>query len=497
MLQEETKPVLFQIVNYSSHSKLRRVVTYVYRFIHNSRSTKNKRVSGPLKVRELTSAMEALIKIAQSESFKEDVQMLRAKKPIPSRSRLLSLSPKMTNGLLVVGGRLNYAPLPATTKNPVILCGKHPLTRLLVREYHELYNHPGTNHLLYLLRRRYWIVGARNLIRQQTFSCIVCKRLRAKPLTPKMADLPASRVAPGKFFDQVGVDYFGPILVKQRRSTVKRYGCIFTCLKIRAVHIELAENMETDSFILCLRNFIGRRGQPSDIYSDNGTNFVGAERELREGFKRLDQEKIENFLTKGMTQWHFNPPYAPHMGGAWERMVQSTKRALYAILHGRTVTQEVLRTSLIEVESLINSRPIGYISTDIKDMEPLSPAHFLLVRPNYNVNFDVIHPGEVNSRKQWRQVQAVVNTFWKRWMTEYVPGLTQRKKWNNDQGNLKLGDVVLVIDSNQPRGQWLLGRVHAVHTAQDGIVRSVDVKTKHGICKRPAAKICLLEESAD
>ena len=93
---------------------------------------------------------------------------------------------------------------------------------------------------------------------------------------------------------------------------------------------------------------------------------------------------------------------------------------------------------------------------------------------------------QVNSRKQWRQVQAVVNTFWKRWMTEYVPGLTQRKKWNNDQGNLKLGDVVLVMDSNQPRVQWLLGGVHAVHTAQDGIVRSVDVKTKHGVCKPPS-----------
>jgi hypothetical protein len=500
VLQDETKPGdVFEIRNYSSLSKLRRVAAYVCRFVHNTRSPKTKkpRVSGPLKVRELTSAMEALVKIAQLESFKEDVQMLLAKKNIPSRSRLLSLSPRMANGLLVVGGRLNYSPLPATTKNPVILCGKHPLTRLLVREYHELYNHPGTNHLLYMLRGRYWIVGARNVIRQHTFSCVTCKKLRAKPLTPKMADLPACRVEPGKFFDQVGVDYFGPILVKQRRSTVKRYGCIFTCLKIRAVHIELAENMETDSFILCLRNFIGRRGQPSDIYSDNGTNFVGAERELRGSFKRLDQEKIENFLTKGMTQWHFNPPYAPHMGGVWERMVQSTKRALYAILHGRTVTQEVLRTSLIEVESLINSRPIGYISTDIKDLEPLSPAHFLLVRPNYNVNFDVIHPKEINSRKQWRQVQAVVNTFWKRWMKEYVPGLTRRKKWQTDQENLQIGDVVLVIESNQPRGQWLLGKVQALHTAQDGIVRSVEVKTKHGICKRPATKICILEKSGD
>ena len=241
------------------------------------------------------------------------------------------------------------------TKNPIILCGKHPLTKLLVREYHELYNHPGTNHLLYLLRRQYWIIGARNLIRKQAFDCVVCKRLKAKPLTPKMADLPACRVTPGKFFDQVGVDYFGPIMVKQGRSTVKRYGCIFTCLKIRTVHIELAESMETDSFILCLRNFIGRRGQPLDIYSDNGTNFVGEEKELREGFKRLDQEKIDNFLSVKVIQWHFNPPYAPHMGCAWERMVQSAKRTLYAILRGRTVANEVLRTSLIEVESLINS----------------------------------------------------------------------------------------------------------------------------------------------
>ena len=125
----------------------------------------------------------------------------------------------------------------------------------------------------------------------------------------------------------------------------------------------------------------------------------------------------------------------------------------------------------------------------------MSPAHFLLVRPNYNVNLDVIHPKEVNSRKQWRQVQAVVNTFWKWWMTEYVPGLMQRKKWNNDEKNLKLGDVVLVIESNQPHGQWLLGRVHAVRTAQDGVVHSVDVQTKHGMCKRPVTKICLLEQS--
>ena len=124
-------------------SKLRSAVAYIYRFINNVRSPKNKRGSGPLRVRELVSAKEALPKMAQIESFKKDVQMLQAKKAIPSRSRLLSLSPRMTNRLLVVGGRLNYAQLPAMTKNQVILCSKHRLTKLLVREYHELHSHPG------------------------------------------------------------------------------------------------------------------------------------------------------------------------------------------------------------------------------------------------------------------------------------------------------------------------------------------------------------------
>ena len=134
VVQEETKPVLFQITEYSSFSKLRRVVAYIYRSINNACCPNKERASGTLKVRELVSATEALVKVAQLESFKEEVQMVHATKPIPSHSRLLSLSPRITNGLLVVGGRLNCAEWPAMTKNPVIWCGKHPLTKLLVRE---------------------------------------------------------------------------------------------------------------------------------------------------------------------------------------------------------------------------------------------------------------------------------------------------------------------------------------------------------------------------
>ena len=316
LLQNDDKDAgVFNITKYSSLNKLRRVVAYCRRFINNARHT-IKRVTGPFKVCELSAAMKILIKRAQEESYNEEIKSLKSKRPILSRSRLLKLNPKLEDGVLVVGGRLNYAALPHCTKCPIILCGKHHLTRLLVDEFHKAYRHPGTNYLLCVLRRRYWIVKGRDLIRQHKFKCVDCKKHNPKPVPPPMADLPSFRVTPGKFFDKVGVDYFGPIMVKQGRSTVKRYGCLFTCLKIRAVHIELAENLEADSFILCLRNFIGRRGQPSDIYSDNGSNFIGTERELRHGLANLDQVKVENFLAPQMIQWHFNPPYTPHMGGS-------------------------------------------------------------------------------------------------------------------------------------------------------------------------------------
>ena len=279
--------------------------------------------------------------------------------------------------MLVVGGRLNYAPLPRITKHPIILDSKHDFVRLLLSDYHQSFSHPSTNYLLYAIRRRYWIIGARNVIRKFTHNCVTCKKLRPKTVQPKMADLPPARVTPGKFFDKVGIDFFGPLLVKRGRSEIKRYGCIFTCLKIRAIHVELAEDLSTDAFLLCLRNFIGRRGQPSELFSDNGTNFVGAESELRQGIQNLDHEKIENTLAPQMIQWHFNPPASPHMGGVWERMVQCVKRALYAILKNRVVPQEVLRTTLIEIEALLNSRPIGYIPADAGDVEPFKSLSLL------------------------------------------------------------------------------------------------------------------------
>ena len=156
----------------------------------------------------------------------------------------------------------------------------------------------------------------------------------------------------------------------------------FTCLVTRAVHLEVARSLETDSFINALRKFVARRGPPSDIYSDNGSNFVGADRELKQSLQEWNQSQIADFLSQKEIQWHFNPPAAPHFGGIWERLVQSCKKALKVVLHGQVVTDEVLETAFAKTEALVNSRPLTSVGSSSSDLEAITPNHFLISRAN-------------------------------------------------------------------------------------------------------------------
>ena len=212
--------------------------------------------------------------------------------------------------------------------------------------------------------------------------CSFCKRRRIKPQPPLMASLPKDRLQVAAPFSKVGVDYFGPITVKHLRKQEKRYGCLFTCLVTRAVLLEVAKSLETDSFINALRRFIARRGPPSDIYSDNGTNFVGADRELKQSLERWNQSQIADYLSQKDIQWHFNPPASPHFGEIWERLVQSCKKALKVVLHGQVVTDEVLETAFAETEALVNSRPLTEVSSDDSGLQAITPNHFRISRAN-------------------------------------------------------------------------------------------------------------------
>ncbi|XP_063965023.1 uncharacterized protein LOC135156448 [Lytechinus pictus] len=450
----------------------------------------------------MSKAEEAIVRYIQQQTYSKEYKALQqstavqgdAAIQVANSSPLSKLNVQFTDGgLICVGGRLQNSPLDEQTKHPVILPPKHHVVKLLIQHYHSLSGHSGKEHVLSLLRERYWILKGRQAVRQVLHNCFTCRRLRASPVEQKMADLPSDRVLPSKPpFSYVGVDVFGPYMIKQGRNLVKRYGCIFTCLIIRAVHIEVLHSLETDSFLNALNRFISRRGQPEIIRSDNGTNFVGAERELREGLKRWNQQRIQGRLLQEGIDWKFNPPTASHMGGAWERQIRTTKKVLSAVVKQQTLTDEGLLTLMCLVESIVNGRPVTTVSDDARDAEPLTPNHLLLLRSNNPLPPDVFQKQDLYGRRRWKQIQYLADVFWRRWVKEYLPTLQQRQKWQKPTRNLVEGDIVLIMD-DQPRNKWLMGRVTETFPGKDKLVRSVKVKHSSGTLERPVQKLCLLE----
>ena len=223
------------------------------------------------------------------------------------------------DGVARVGGRLAQLDIDSDMKYPIIMPQRSHLTELVIRQHHDKLGHASTSHTWASIRQRFLIVKGAAAVRHSIGQCIKCKRRNTLVGKQLMADLPGCRVQTDKPpFYKVGVDYFGPFLVKQERSRIKRYRCIFSCLTTQAVHIGVVSDISSDSFKNALRRFIARRGQPDEIISDNGTNFVSAERVLRESLQSLQQLKLNNFCLQLEIKWRFNPPYKSHIGGAWE-----------------------------------------------------------------------------------------------------------------------------------------------------------------------------------
>ena len=312
-----------------------------------------------------------------------------------------------------------------------------------------------------------------------------------------MAPLPRSRMmAYQPPFSYSGMDLFSPFQVKHGRGTAKRWCCLFTCMNTHAVHLELVQSMNTDDFIMCLRRFINRHGEVSELRCDRGSNFVGAERELREGIKQWDQQKIDRELLHRGCKWIFQPPTASSMSGIWECLVCSAKTVLKAILGTQMVTEPVLQTLLTEVERVLNGRALMANSDDPNDLQPLTPAHFLMQRKTICLPPGVFELAD-QYRRKWKQVQFLADLFWKRWLREYLPTLQVRGKWHKALPNLKPNALVLLVDDSAPRGHWSLGRVLEVYPGPDGMVRTVKVKTKASVYIRPIQKLCLLENDLD
>jgi len=391
-----------------------------------------------------------------------------------------------------VGGRLKHLDASKYVKNPIIIPHQHGVAWMIIRDVHNV-AHLGVEWTLSMVRKKFWITRSRALIKSIKSQCVVCKRLFGKPQVQKMADLPEERLESGNIpFTKAGVDCFGPFLCKQGRSEVKRYGLLVTCLSIRAIHIEMLYDMSTDSFLNGFRRFVSRRSTPELVLCDNGTNFVGAQSEVDRAKSELDFKKIAQYGQQTNMEWKFNPPGAAHMGGVWERMIGTTKKVLVAILKNTRLCDDVLCTVFAEAEAIVNGRPLTKVSDDVDDMSPLTPNHLLLLHQGPAPVPGVFSEGD-QYRKKWRFVQHVANQFWTRWKREYIPSLQKRKKWQDQQQNVKVGDLILLVEENLPRRVWPLGLVTEVIMGRDGLVRSVRVRTRVSNLVRPITKIVSLE----
>ncbi|XP_075163025.1 uncharacterized protein LOC142235646 [Haematobia irritans] len=277
------------------------------------------------------------------------------------------------------------------------------------------------------------------------------------------------------------------------RHTEKRYGALFTCLTMRAIHIEIVTTLNTSSCIMAIRNFMCRRGIPNEFYSDNGTNFVSAERELREAAKEVDKNELVRKFTTTTTKWNFNPPSSPHMGGAWERLVRSIKTVYYNITPTRIPNEELLRGMMAEVENIINSRPLVYVPIDNENGEAITPNHFLVGSSNGMKPLAMYDDSGVALRNNWLYSQQYAERFWRRWVKEYLPSLTFRSKWHEKAKPISVGDLVIVVDPSSPRNVWLRGKVVETSIAKDGQVRSAKILTSNGVLVRPAARLAVLD----
>ena len=197
----------------------------------------------------------------------------------------------------------------------------------------------------------------------------------------------------------------------------------------RTVYLEVAPSLETDDFIMILRQFISRRGPPEEIRSDRGTNFVRADREMREAIEHWNQTKIKLELQQKGVKWTFLPPAASHMPGIWERLVQIAKKHLRAVVGDGMLSEFALRALFVGIESIMNDRPIIPVSDDPTDLEALTPKHFLLKRKVVGLPPRIFVQEDRFGRRQWKKIQYLTDLFWKRWINEYLRGLPERQKW--------------------------------------------------------------------
>ncbi|XP_053686496.1 uncharacterized protein LOC128736038 [Sabethes cyaneus] len=489
--------------NFSKWSSLLRCTALVFRFVNNLKRVRKERLSGPLTQRELAEAETYLFRLAQSEVYADEIATLAVNNAQKrTRINIIRHNPLFRDafldesGIVRVRGRISACEfIDRDAAEPVILPRNHHVTRLIINDLHERFNHQNHLTVVNQLLQRFRIPRLKATYQAVRKDCQYCKNSQAQPQPPMMAKLPQARLTAFSLpFTHMGVDYFGPIQVSVGRRSEKRWGVLATCMTTRAIYLQVAHTLTTDSCVMAIRNIMARRGVPAVIYSDRGTNFQATSKELRTAIKQLDHDRFAKEFNSPHTQWVFNPPLSPHMGGAWERLIRTVKKNLTILQSSRLPTDEVLQNALAEVENIVNSRPLTEIPIEDDSSPVLTPNDFLLGSSNGLRSWAPLDDSPVLLKNSYTQSQLMADRFWRQWVRDYLPSITRRTKWFTPAKPITVNDIVLIVDPKLPRNCWPKGRVIAAHQGNDGQVRRVTVQTASGgIYERPAVSIAVLD----
>ncbi|XP_047528971.1 uncharacterized protein LOC125066490 [Vanessa atalanta] len=396
------------------------------------------------------------------------------------------------SGLIRVGGRLDQSSLPFESKHSILLHSSHYLTKLIFEREHLHKLHAGPQLLLASVRNYVWPINGRRLARSTVHNCLQCRKVQGKTLTPLMGNLPSQRITVDFPFRSVGVDMAGPFLILNRKGrgakTTKCYLCIFVCLRFKCLHLEAVSDLSREAFILTLRRFVARRGRPTEIFCDNGRNFVAASKEIG-NFLKSNKNSIHSFCSEEEIKFVFSPTYAPHFGGIWEAGVKSAKFHIRRVMGNSHLTYEEIGTLFAQVEAILNSRPICPMSSSPNDLQFLTPGHFLLGRPLTALPSPNLVDCKASSLRRYQRLEQIRQHFWRRWQHEYLAELQQRTKWRVPDIPLRLGDLVLLQEENMPPLCWRVGRISKLFPGADGVCRVADVQTTRGTFRRPFTRL--------
>ncbi len=415
------------------------------------------------------------------------------------------------DGVWRCGGRLANANLPFTTKHPALLDRRHVFTTLVVKDAHERVFHNGTKETLTQVRTQYWIVKGRSFIRQIIRKCVTCRRYDGLPHHgPPPPPLPEFRVTRTPPFAYTGVDFAGPLYTQTSGSggSSKVWMCLYTCCTTRAVHLDLVQDMNAHSFIRCLKRFTARRGLPHKMLSNNAITFKSAAKMISATLRHPD---VQRYFADIGIKWSFNLEKAPWWGGIFERMVKCAKRCLKKVVGRASLTYDELLTVVTEVEMILNSRPISYVSTEDVE-EPLTPSHLLIGRriiglPNVLLSDSDLDDWQLSPQcvtRRMNHLNTTLDHFWRRWSREYLLELRETHRHDGAKrrvDNVSVGDIVLVHDEKTPRALWRLGRVEQLIAGVDGYVRGAVIRVPSGkgstTLRRPLQRLYPLELHCD